>query len=552
MMIGKTQRLHFIVVAMLTGIVWFSLLGYRDLFDPDEGRYAEIPAAMAASGDWLTPRLDGIKYFEKPALQYWATAAVFRLAGKGNASARLVPALAGFLGALLAAFLARRLFGARAGFFAFLFTSSSLMWAVMGHLLTLDMLLSALLFCGMACLAIAQAGRSEKGWVRNWMLAGWAALALAVLTKGLIGLALPVTSVVLYSLWQRDWQIWKHLQMVPGLALFLLLTAPWFVAVSLKNPGFAHFFFIHEHWDRYTTPVHHRQGPLYYFVPFLLLGLLPWLAISLQALLRPAFKWSPDNRGAFDAARLLWSYVAVTLVFFSFGDSKLPAYILPVMPVIAVLAGHRMAAAQATGSDRWLMVLLGVVLWILAFSLDHLADERFALPLWLNFRPWLLAAGSLCILAAGAMFLFARRPLAACALASILSLLAFQSLIWGSQSLASARSSRLVAEAIMRSVPADAPVYAVATFPESAAFYLGKTIKIVGYTGELEFGLRQEPQLTIPDLSQFLSQWKQLDTGAMIIDSDRIKTLFPGVNLGKIVYLGPKRAVIVKNHMEKS
>lgn len=550
-MMTREQRFHFVCIALISGIVWFSLLGYRDLFDPDEGRYAQIPAAMVDSGDWLTPRLNGVKYFEKPALQYWATAVVFSLVGKSNASARLVPALAGYLGALFAALLALRLFGARAAIFAFLFASSSLMWVMMGHILTLDMLLSAWLFCGMACLAIAQNGRSDRKQLRNWMLAGWAALALAVLTKGLIGLVLPAASVVVYSVWQRDWRIWKHLQLAGGVVLFFLLLAPWFIAVSLKNPEFASFFFIHEHWDRYTSGVHHREGPVYYFVPFLLLGVLPWLMVSLDVLIRPAFQWWPEKTGEFDAARLLWSFVVVTFVFFSLGDSKLPAYILPVMPVVAVLAAQRMAEAKRPGSDRWLMAVLGLVMLVLAFNVVRLANERYALQLWLDFRPWLLAGGCLFMLSAVVMFVLLRKPLAACAIASVLSLLAFQLVLWGAQSIAAVRSSRLVAEAITSSVAADAPVYAVGTFPESAVFYLGQTIRIVRYTGEFEFGFKQEPQLAISDLNRFLAQWNQLDSAAMIIDSDKIETLFPGLDLGKIVYLGPKRAVIVKHQRVK-
>jgi len=357
---------------------------------------------------------------------------------------------------------------------------------------------------------------------------------------------------VVYSLWQRDWQIWKYLQLAGGLLLFFALVSPWFIAVSLKNPEFAHFFFIHEHWDRYTSDAHHRTGPIYYFVPYLLLGLSPWLAVSFKALLRPSFEWWPKKTGDFDAARLLWSFAAVTFVFFSLGDSKLPAYILPLMPVVAVLAAQQMARARRPGLDRWLMVLLGLLLGLAALNVDRLADQRYTLQLWLDFRPWLLAAGSLLILAAAAMFLLARKPLAACTVASLLSLLAFQAVLWGMQSIASVRSSRLVAQAISQSVPADAPVYAVGTFPESAVFYLGRNIEIVHYTGELEFGFEQEPQLAIPGLQQFLDDWRRLDAAALVINSDMIGTIFPGVNLGKIVYLGPKRAVIVKSKAVES
>jgi len=549
MVMTRGRRRQFAVVATLAGIIWFSLLGYRDLFDPDEGRYAQIPAAMVDSGDWLTPRLNGIKYFEKPALQYWASAAVFRLVGKSNASARVVPALAGYLGALFAAFLAYRLFGTRAAFFAFLFTLSSLMWVAMGHILNLDMLLSVCLFFGIGCLAIAQTDRRDKTRLRYWMLAGWVALALAVLTKGLIGVVLPAASVLAYSLWQRDWRIWKHLQLAGGLLLLFLVVSPWFVAVSLKNPEFPYFFFIHEHWERYTTGVHHREGPIYYFVPFLVFGLLPWLAVSLNALAKPAFKWLPETPGSFNAVRLLWSFVAVTFIFFSLGNSKLPAYILPVIPVIMVLAAQRMAGMKKPGFDRWLMALLSVATLIVAFNLVWLTHSRYSMQLLSEYRPWLLTAAGLFAVSALVLHALSRRPMTAVSISALTSLLAFQTMLWGAQSLASARSGRMVAEAIASSVPADTPVFTVGTCPESAVFYLGRTLRVAFYTGEFEFGFEQEPELQITDTRQFLSEWYALKTAAMIINSDIIKDFFPRLNPRKIVYWDPKRAVIVKDKM---
>src|SRR3954465_862145 len=126
-------------------IVWFSALGYRSLAKPDEGRYAEIAREMAVTGDWVTPRLNGIKYFEKPALQYWATAAAFRAFGEREWAARLWTGLCGFWGVLLAFFAGRRLYGAAAGLLAGAVLGSSLMYFVMGHLNTLDMGLAVFL-----------------------------------------------------------------------------------------------------------------------------------------------------------------------------------------------------------------------------------------------------------------------------------------------------------------------------------------------------------------------------------------------------------------------
>ena len=193
------------MVILLCAVLWFGTLGQRDLFDPDEGRYAGIPAAMVDSGDWLTPRLNDFKYFEKPVLQYWGTAVSFKLLGKSNFSARLFTAMLGFSVALFSMFVAFRLYGRQAAIFTFLLCISYLMVVAFGHYLTLDMALSAFLVMGIGSLVVAHAGQPGEAHTRNWMLIGWAALALATLTKGLIAVVLPAATVVVYSLWQRDW-----------------------------------------------------------------------------------------------------------------------------------------------------------------------------------------------------------------------------------------------------------------------------------------------------------------------------------------------------------
>src|SRR4051812_37664586 len=116
------------------------------------------------------------------------------------------------------------------------------------------------------------------------MLATWASMGFAMLSKGLIGLVLPGTTLFLYTLATRDWTIWRRLYLLPGLSIFLAITLPWFIAVSIKNPEFAWFFFVHEHLLRYATPTARREGPIYYFVVILLVGILPWIMVMLDML----------------------------------------------------------------------------------------------------------------------------------------------------------------------------------------------------------------------------------------------------------------------------
>ena len=228
----------------VVALLWFVNLDLRNLAEADEGRYTEIPREMLASGNWLTPRLNNLKYFEKPALQYWATAAAFAVFGEHIWTARLWNALTGFFGIGLVFFAGRRLFGTQAGTYAALILASSVLYVVAGHIITLDMGVTFFMNLGVIGFVLAQqpTAGSRENWL--WMHLAWAAFALALLSKGLIGLVLPGAALVAYTLMQRDWVMWRRLHLVSGLTLFFALGAPWFVAVTLANPEFFHFFFI--------------------------------------------------------------------------------------------------------------------------------------------------------------------------------------------------------------------------------------------------------------------------------------------------------------------
>ncbi len=532
---------------LLCAVLWFGSIGQRDLFDPDEGRYAGIPAAMVDTGDWLTPRLNDFKYFEKPVLQYWGTAVVFKLFGKSNATARLWTAFLGFSTALFSMLVAFRLYGSRAAMYTFGLSISYLMVVAFGHYLTLDMALSAFLVMGIGSLVIAHSRHSNESQTRNWMLIGWAALALATLTKGLVAVVLPAATVVVYSLWQRDWGLWKKLHLVKGLLLFLLITAPWFIAVSMANPEFAEFFFIHEHFDRYTSDVHSREGPVYYFIPFLLLGVSPWLITSLRPLVSPDFKWLPDKPGQFDPERFMWTFVVVTFCFFSLGQSKLPGYILPILPIIAVISGRRIASKGGLAGDRWVMLFLGVFFFAGAFGIEYLASKHYPAEQWASYRPWVIGSGLLLLLSFAVLSIRKIAQLPAFAVAAVLSLASGLMIISGATSLSESRSSKVIADIITKTLPAGVPVYSFQYFPEAAAFYLGRPITIVEYEGEMAMGVRLEPEKFIKTQDEFLAEWQNLDQAAVVVKLNRLKNLRVDALQGRVVYKGPKTMVIIKS-----
>jgi 4-amino-4-deoxy-L-arabinose transferase-like glycosyltransferase len=531
---------------VIAAIIWFGQLGYRDLIEPDEGRYAEIPREMVATGDWVTPRLNGFKYFEKPVLQYWATATAYTLFGDNNTTARLWPALTGFLGALWAGFLALRLYGRSAGFYAFLVTLSGLLYIVDGHYLVLDMSLAVFLVAGVGCLVLAQRSRDDPAILRNWMLAGWIALALATLSKGLIGVALPAATVVVYSLWARDWTLWRKLHILKGLAAFLLVTAPWFIAVSLANPEFPQFFFIHEHLQRYTSTVHKREGAYWYFVPVFLLGIFPWLGVSLTSLLRPGFSNRSPGASAFDAERFLWSFALVVFVFFSAGQSKLPSYILPMMPIVAVMAGRRLATQGYHRVDAWLLAIMAVALLLTGWQITSLASDVIHADMYLDYRPWIFAGAGLYAIAALLANILHSLRAGHIAAIGLLALLATQVVLLGFQSLAGSRSSQELARVIRANVPEGTEIFALASYPQSLAFYMKQTMTLVIVTDEMKMGIQQEPDRWIGSEQEFRNRWAATDQAVAVFRSHDLEKYLPLLEPARIIYTGPRRAAVVK------
>jgi len=195
----STLPLGWLVVAI--AVIWFANLEYRTLIKPDEGRYAEIPREMVKSGDWVTPRLNDLKYFEKPPLQYWATATAYEVFGEHQWTSRLWAGLTGFAGLLLVWFAGTKLFGREAGGYAALLMGSSLLYVLIGHINTLDMGVTFFLTLGIVALLLGQS-QPYPPIRRNWMLLAWAGLALAVLSKGLMGIILPGAALFIYCVVQ--------------------------------------------------------------------------------------------------------------------------------------------------------------------------------------------------------------------------------------------------------------------------------------------------------------------------------------------------------------
>lgn len=549
---SSSQRTLVILAAACFALLWFANLQYRDLFQTDEGRYAEIPREMLATGDWVTPRLDGLKYFEKPVLQYWATAVAYAVFGESNWTSRLWTALTGFLGVLLTTWAGWRLFDRKTAWGAALLLASSFYYVIMGHFNTLDMgvsfFMSVTLFAFLIAMQAADQGNLKAR--RGWMYVAWAAAALGMLSKGLETVVLPGAVFVLYTLITRDWKRWKQLHYYGGLAIFLVIAAPWFVLVSLRNPDFAYHFFIYEHFERFLTPVAHRPGAWWYFIPILVTGILPWWPQFIRALSgwkSPAT--STGQSGEFRPVLLLWLWCAFIFVFFSVSDSKLGSYILPIFPALALLIGRELGKLRR--GDLLLNAALCVVMAITTLWLAPLVKHDgggVTLALYKSYLPWLMAGSGLLLLAALIAFVLAyfRRPCVALGLMVTGMFIAIQVVTSGAQVLSPIYSGRSLVRQLNNVDTSGAPFYSVNDYQQSLPFYLKRTLTLVAYQGELAFGIRHEPDKWIPSLDAFAQRWQQDARAFAVMPTDTYQTLLKQGLAMKIVAQDPERVIVEK------
>lgn len=491
--------------------LWFALfLGNRPFASPDEGRYVEIPREMAASGDYVTPRLNGVKYFEKPPLFYWLQAGAINVLGIHEWAMRLWCVFFGSLGCLGAYLFGRRFYGHPAGIAACLILATSPLYYALSRLIILDMAVTTLV--SLSLFSFLLAIHTPPGYQRRlWAWAFYSCSALGVLTKGVMALAIPEPAILVWALGTRRWKDLWPAYMPSGTLLFLAIAAPWHILASLKNPEFAYKYFIVEHVLRYTTSIHMRTQPLLFFAPVLFLGLFPWISLLWSAIQDGLKSHLAKEQRGVTLFLLIWA--GWTFCFFSLSNSKLIPYILPCFPPLAVILGvYWVKIHQPEYTDaarRGILVFAGisgtlstgglVTLWMMPWLIDHKPY------LWVDFT--VLTGAFLFLIALAVFFLYQRHLRSAlttiplCALVLVIFVIRLMPEL-------QRPSVKPLAQIIQSRKNADDIVGSYKAYYQDLPVYADQIVTVIDAKGELEFGCEVEDCTQwMLDEKRFLQLW---------------------------------------------
>ncbi|HRR40864.1 MAG TPA: glycosyltransferase family 39 protein [Syntrophales bacterium] len=489
-----------VVLFLMPLILYVALLPAMPLMEPDEARYSDIPSLMNRTGDYITPRLNHVIYLEKPPLCYWATALAFKVFGENEFSSRLFVALCAWGCILLAYRMGRSFQDEETGLYSAAVLTTFLYHAFLGRVNILDMPLAFFV-----SLAIWSGYRffsaAEERKTRLYLL--YLASGLAFLAKGLIGVVFPFAVVVLWLVLSRRWRDVLRVFSPVGVVILLGVCLPWVVLAHRANKDFLWFFFVQEHFLRYTTTLQGKEGIFLYYVPVLLLGTLPWTAYLWKVLKEKDVRRSPFFDAGDGPFLIVWGLFI--FIFYSFSSSKLIPYIAPVFPPLAVAFGRlfqlyeRRNRDQAAGWRRLLYespVFLQSCAFIAALMAPpFLKGSRLggAFSVIDPARWWLLVAVPIALQVA-VLFLPGlvqrRQGKGWFATAYLLWVLFLGSLVFpASEFLSPYKSAYPVAQAVKKLVPPDREVYQYKISLYGIDFYDHIRTPVVDDFGELGYGI---------------------------------------------------------------
>ena len=451
-----------LIVFLAALAVYLPFIGAIPITDPVESNYALTAKEMLASGDLLSPRIYGKYWFDKPAMIYWLVAAGYKIFGVGEFAARFPAALFSAASVGLACWFASRLFGgALAGLFAALVLGSALEFWVLARMVVTDAALFFFTSLGLAAFYLALEGKG-----RGWYAVAYAAAGLAVLTKGPVGLVMPALIIFVYIAVIRRWDMLGRLWLLPGIAVFLLVAAPWYLVMyKIHGRDFVDTFLGLHNYLRATVSEHPKDNVFYYYLVLFPVSLLPWTGVFLRAL--------AARRGRHFAYLAVWT--GVFIVFYTLMATKYPTYVFPALFPAAILVARELEEMQTARPRALLWLTVPAVLLLVAFA----AGVKWLPPA--SWWPLQIAAvaGAVAVLWLGLRGQAFLQTVTAAAAVTLVSLILIQQ---GLVPLAASRSAKDLTAAL----PPGAAVASVGEYPTSAGFYSGLTIpRLTAETADL-------------------------------------------------------------------
>lgn len=360
---SRSQRSWLIDLASLALLllIFYSLwLGSYPFFTPDEGRYSEIAREMVASGDYITPRVNGVAFLDKPVLYYWLQAGAIAVFGVQEWALRLFPMLAGVLGCLYLYVCSRLLFDRATALLAAGILATTPLYFGAAHYANMDLEVATWITGTLLSFITAVTSQGKRRAV--FLLLAYVFAALAFLTKGLIGIAFPAMIIGSWIILGWRWRLLTQIHLLKGLALFVVLVAPWYILVEKATPGFLHFFFVTQQVTRFlSTAEFNNPTPVWFYLPVIIVGFIPWTCFLLQTLFtQTRLIVKQPKQHATSLYLLLW--FCIILIFFSLPHSKMVGYILPVFAPLALLSSRYLILSWQSHSR--LMHILTFSSWI--------------------------------------------------------------------------------------------------------------------------------------------------------------------------------------------
>jgi hypothetical protein len=529
---AKEQKIkHVIALLLLSYAFFFYGIGDYSLKEPDEGRYAEIPREMNELHDYVVPHLNYVRYFEKPPLLYWTTAASFKLFGTNEWAFRFPNALCAFLCTIFLYFFIRRWFNEQMAFLSSVVLITSFGFFAMARIVTTDMLFTFWLF--LSLLFFYGYYREKKSF---FIYSFYVAIAAATLAKGPVALILMGGTILIFLFTEHNFRFITEMKILKGLAIYLGITLPWIIAISLREKEFLYFFFMDQHILRFLTSKHKRSGPIYYFLPVLFSGMFPWSVFIPRAIINT---WKNKE------LRLMLTWVFVILVFFSISGSKLPPYILPLFPPMAIILSHLFCDKWQSQIKRQIetpiymliFLLLGVValsayipplsVYIRGISGDaslSITKDLSAFSLWISLSSFAMV-----------FFLFFKRfatHVCTAVLCSSFSLAVMLGILFNLNAIDKLKTAKDLAMMIdIRKAQADYIVN-YSSYDQTIPFYIKKGVTVASYAGELEMGSKYEDAKSIfigeEEFLKLLSSDKKVLFVTKQRRLKRFQDMFPG------------------------